>query len=73
MIEKAFGDIKEKLDFRTPKAENTETLRGKLTAVFVALALAQELRRRMGDADSYSRYTMQGLLDELEAIERYEC
>ena len=73
MIEKAFGDIKERLDFRTPKVGNAETLRGKLTAVFVALVLAQELRRRMDEAGLYSRYTMQGLLDELEAIERYEC
>jgi transposase len=73
MIEKAFGDIKERLDFRTPKVENSETLRGKLCAVFVSLILASELRRRMDEAKLYGRYTMQGLLDELEAIERYEC
>lgn len=73
MIEKAFGDIKERLDFRTPKVENSETLRGKLCAVFVSLILASELRRRMDEAKLYERYTMQGLLDELEAIERYEC
>ena len=73
MIEKAFGDIKERLDFRTPKAGNTETLRGKLLAVFVALILACELRRRMASAALYAHYTMQGLLDELDTIERYEC
>jgi hypothetical protein len=73
MIEKAFGDIKERLDFRTPKVENSETLRGKLCAVFVSLILASELRRRMDEAKLYGRYTLQGLLDELEAIERYEC
>jgi transposase len=73
MIEKAFGDIKERLDFRTPKVENTETLRGKLLAVFVALILACELRKRMAAEGLYDRYTMQGLIDELDIIERYEC
>jgi hypothetical protein len=73
MIEKAFGDIKERLDFRTPKVENSETLLGKLVAVFVALILACELRRRMTAAKLYGRYTLQGLMDELDIIERYEC
>ena len=73
MIEKAFGDIKERLDFLTPKVECSETLRGKLCAVFVALILASELRRRMDGAGLYGRYTMQGLFDELGSIERYEC
>jgi DNA-binding MarR family transcriptional regulator len=41
--------------------------------VFVSLILASELRRRMDEAKLYGRYTLQGLLDELEAIERYEC
>jgi transposase len=72
-IEKAFGDIKERLDFRTPKVENTETLRGKLLAVFVALILACELRKRMKAANLYGSYTMQSLIDELDIIERYEC
>jgi transposase len=73
MIEKAFGDIKDRLDFRTPKVENIETLRGKLLAVFVALILACELRKRMSKAGLYGHYTMQGLIDELDIIERYEC
>jgi transposase len=72
MVEKAFGDIKDRLDFRTPKVENSETLRGKLLAVFVALILTCELKQRMNSAGLYARYTMQGLLDELDAIERYE-
>jgi transposase len=73
MIEKAFGDIKDRLDFRPPKAGNTETLRGKLLCVFVALILACELRGRMAKTGLYDRYTMQGLIDELDIIERYEC
>jgi transposase len=73
MIEKAFSDIKGRLDFRTPKVENTETLRGKLLCVFIALILACELRRRMSAADLYEHYTLHELLDELDIIECYEC
>jgi hypothetical protein len=40
MIEKAFGDIKGRLGFRTPKAENAETLRGKMLCVFVGRVIA---------------------------------
>jgi transposase len=72
MIEKAFGDIKDRLDFRTPKVENTETLRGKMLCVFVALTLALEVRRRMEVADLDAKYTLHELLDELDYIERYE-
>jgi transposase len=72
-IEKAFSDVKNRLDFRTPKVENSETLRGKLICVFIALILSSELRRRMTSAGLYDEYTMSGLIDELDTIERYEA
>jgi len=71
-IEKAFGDVKSRLGFRTPKVENTETLRGKLLCTFVALILASELRKRMTASGIDEKYTLQGLIDELDTIERYE-
>jgi hypothetical protein len=72
MIEKAFGDIKGRLDFRTPKVENVETLQGKLLCVFVALTMALEIRRRMAASELDAKYTLHGLFDELDSIERYE-
>jgi len=54
------------------EAEGSEALTGKLLAVFAALILACELRRRMGEDGLFGSYTMQGVLDELDAIERYE-
>jgi hypothetical protein len=41
--------------------------------VFVALILSCELRKRITAADLYGGYTMQGLIDDLDIIERYEC
>ena len=39
--------------------------------VFVALVLAAWLRRRMKETGLDGDYTLEGLLDEVEAIERY--
>ena len=70
-IEKRFGDVKGLLDFRTPRVSAEETLAGKLFVVFVALVLAAWLRRRMKETGLDEDYTLEGLLDEVEAIERY--
>ena len=72
-IEDGFYDVKNRLDFRKPKVENIETLRGKLLCVFVGLILTHELRRRMRQANLFSIYTVNGVIDELESIERYEA
>ena len=70
-IEKRFGDVKGLLDFRTPRVSTEETLAGKLFVVFVALVLAAWLRRRMKETGLDEGYTLEGLIDEVEAIERY--
>ena len=58
-------------DFRTPRVSSEEALAGKLFVVFVALVLAAWLRRRMKETGLDEDYTLEGLLDEVEAIERY--
>ena len=70
-IEKRFGDVKGLLDFRTPRVSTEETLSGKLLVVFVALVIAAWLRRRMRETGLDEEYTLEGLLDEVETIERY--
>jgi transposase len=71
-IEKAFHDVKDRLDFRTPKVHSHQALSGKLLIVFAALVLTSELRRRIGAAGLSRTWTMRGILDELESVERYE-
>ena len=70
-IEKRFGDVKGLLDFRTPRVSAEGTLAGKLLVVFVALVLTAWLRRRMRETGLDGDYTLEGLLDEVETIERY--
>ena len=70
-IEKRFGDVKSLLDLRTPRVSAEGTLAGKLLVVFVALVLTAWLRRRTRGGGLDGDYTLEGLLDEVEAIERY--
>jgi hypothetical protein len=71
-IEKAFADVKDRLDMRTPRVHSHEALTGKLLCVFTALVLTSELRRRIKAAQLGSGWTMGAVLDELESVERYE-
>jgi hypothetical protein len=71
-IEKAFADVEDRLDMRTPRVHSHDALTGKLLCVFAALILTSELRRRIKAADLGSGWTMGAVLDELEAVERYE-
>ena len=70
-IEKRFGDVKSLLDFRTPRVSAEETLSGKIFVMFVALVLTAWLRKRMQETGLDEEYTLSGLIDEVETIERY--
>jgi len=72
LIEKAFCDIKDRLDFKTPRVSNMEALDGKLFCVFVALIIISWLKDAMSKAGLSKDWTVQGLIDELDSIERYE-
>ncbi|MDR3295709.1 MAG: transposase [Clostridiales Family XIII bacterium] len=71
-MEKAFADVKGRLDFRTPKVSSEQTLNGKLLVVFISLMIVSWLKRKMAESGLSNKWTMQGLLDEIDTIERYE-
>jgi len=70
-IEKAFHDIKDRLDLRTTTTHNQETWTGKLFTVFTALIITSELHQRMTSSSLDNHHTLTSLLDELETIEEY--
>jgi hypothetical protein len=70
-IEKAFSDVKTRLDFRTPKVSTDQTLEGKLLLVYVALTLTSWLKKKMTDARLWKDWTLHEVIDELDAIEEY--
>ena len=72
MIEKAFGNLKERLNMRRTSVSSEENLEGKLFVQFVALIYLSYIKKAMSDNNLFKDYTMQELLDELDVIERFE-
>lgn len=72
IIEKAFGNLKERLSMRRTSVSSEENLDGKLFIQFVALIYLAHIDKVMRGNNLYKDYTLQGLLDELDIIERFE-
>lgn len=72
IIEKAFGNLKERLNMRRTSVSSEENLDGKLFVQFVALIHLAHIDKVMREKELYKEYTLQGLLDELDVIERFE-
>lgn len=73
IVEKAFGNLKERLNFRRMHVSSETSLNGKLFVEFIALIYLSYVKKRMQDARLFESWTMQGLLDELDTIERFEA
>jgi hypothetical protein len=72
LIEKAFGNLKERLNMRRTSVSSEENLEGKLFVQFVALIYLSYIKKAMSDNNLFKDYTLQELLDELDVIERFE-
>ena len=70
-VERRFGGARGLPDLSTPRVSAEGTLAGKLFVTFVALVLTAWLRRRMRETGLDEEYTLEGLLDEVETIERH--
>ena len=69
IVEKAFWNIKERLNLRRTLTSSESSLDGKLFVEFVALIYLSYIKKKMEEAGLFSRYTMHELLDELDVIE----
>ena len=69
IVEKAFWNIKERLNLRRTLTSSESALEGKLFVEFVALIYLSYIKKKMEDAGLFSKYTMHELLDELDVIE----
>jgi transposase len=72
LVEKAFDNVKDRLDMRRMNVSSDLSLDGKLFIEFIALIFISYLHKAMLDAHLYTKYTMHELLDELEVIERFD-
>lgn len=72
IVEKAFGNIKERLNLRRLLVKSEKNLDGKIFTEFVALILISHLDHKMKEANLYKTYSMQQLLDRLDVLECFE-
>jgi transposase len=72
LVEKAFGNLKERLNFSRTAVSSDQSLDGKLFVEFIALIHLSYLKKKMQDKNLFKKYTMQELLDQFDIIECFE-
>jgi len=72
VIEKAFGNLKERLSMRRMLVSSEQSLEGKLFVQFVALIYLSYIKKMMQEKNLFKKYTLQTLLDKLDVIECFE-
>lgn len=72
VAEKAFHNIKDRLDARRLRVSSKPTMDGKIFVTFVSLVILSYIKNKMSEKELYKKYTTQELLDELDLIESYE-
>ena len=72
VVEKAFGNLKERLNMRRALVSSEQSLEGKLFVQFVALIYLSYIKKQMQVKDLLKDYTLSCLLDKLDVIECFE-
>ena len=72
VVEKAFGNLKERLNMRRALVSSEQSLEGKLFVQFVALIYLSYIKKQMQVKGLLKDYTLPSLLDKLDVIECFE-
>ena len=72
IVEKAFDNLKNRLEMKRTTVHSDQALAGKFFLQFLALMFISYIHKQMKDNNLYRNYTMQSLLDSLDVIERYD-
>ena len=72
LIEKAFGNLKERLNMRRTSVSSEQNLEGKLFVQFVALMYLSYITAAMNEKGMFKDYTLHEILDDLDVIECFE-
>lgn len=72
LVEKAFDNLKERLNLRRVTVSSEQSLDGKLFVQFVALIFLSYITKKMQENNLFKNYTMQEILDEFDIIECFE-
>jgi|LSQX01.1.fsa_nt_gb transposase len=72
VVEKAFWNIKERLNLRRTLVSSESSLEGKLFVEFIALIYLSYIKKKMEEKKMFGKYTMHEMLDELDVIECFK-
>lgn len=72
LVEKAFGNIKDRLNLRRLLVSSEKSLDGKLFVGFIALIYMSYIKKHMQESGMFQKHTIQTLLDKLDVIECFE-
>jgi transposase len=72
VVDKAFGNLKERLNLRRTLVSSEQALDGKLFVEFVALIYLSYIHKRMQEQSLYKDFTLHEVLDKLDVIECFE-
>jgi len=72
LVEKAFENLKDRLNLRRMAVSSEQSLDGKLFVQFVALIFLSYITKKMQENNLFKDYTMQEVLDEFDIIECFE-
>ncbi len=72
LVEKAFGNLKERLNLRRLAVSSEQSLDGKFFVEFIALIILSYFKKQMQDMHLFKDLTMHYLMDELDLVEFFE-
>jgi len=72
LVEKAFGNLKERLNLRRTLVFSEQSLDSKLFIEFASLIYLSYIKKQMQNTDLFKSYTLLGALDKLDVIECFE-
>lgn len=72
LVEKAFGNLKERLNLRRTLVSSEHSLDGKLFVEFLALIYLSYIKKQMQDSGLFKTFSLQQALDKVDLIEYFE-
>ena len=72
VVEKAFGNLKERLNLRRTAVSSETALDGKLFVQFIALIYLSYIKKQIQEQNLLKSHTIQEIIDELDVIECFE-
>lgn len=72
LVEKAFENLKDRLNLRRVALSSEQSLDGKLFVQFIALIFLSHITKKMQENKLFKDYTLQEILDEIDVIECFE-